>query len=212
MHLSSVKMYHDQCWSYWLSVLKKHILNTVSRCLICQSVKTKHQQVGGLLQSLPPPEWKWECITCDFVIHLLSFRCQMDVAWVIVDRLTKSMHFILFVWPILYCHWHGCTETSLLVSMEFLRSLYRIGIPNSPLHSRDLFREIWVNIPGLAQPIIWIRSWITCSNCVWSTSVDFGRNTYLWWNLRTTTVSRLVLGWNLLRNCMVGRADCRPVG
>lgn len=48
-----------------------------------------------MLQLFPVPEWKLDCITCDFVIHLTPSRQQMNVVWVIVDRLTKLVHFIL---------------------------------------------------------------------------------------------------------------------
>ena len=94
VHPGSVKMYHDVCRSFWWPGLKKDVRDTVSRCLVCQQVKIKHQQPGGLLHPLPPPEWKWDCITCDFVTHLPTSRRQMDVVWVVLDRLMKSAHFI----------------------------------------------------------------------------------------------------------------------
>ncbi|KAF3671641.1 hypothetical protein FXO37_07926 [Capsicum annuum] len=64
-------------------------------CLCCQQVKAEHLRPGGLLQRLPVPEWKWECITMDFVTGLPRTIHGYDSAWVIVDRLTKSDHFIL---------------------------------------------------------------------------------------------------------------------
>ncbi|WMV54922.1 hypothetical protein MTR67_048307 [Solanum verrucosum] len=39
-------------------------------------------------------EWKWERITMDFVIELPNTFKKHDSVWVIVDRLTKSAHFI----------------------------------------------------------------------------------------------------------------------
>ena len=66
----------------------------VSRCLTCQQVKAEHQKPGGLLQPLPVPEWKWERITMDFMVGLPRLPKGNDVVWVIVDRLTKSSHFI----------------------------------------------------------------------------------------------------------------------
>ena len=42
-------------------------------------------------------EWKWEHVTMDFVTHLPRTQQKHDAVWVIVDRLTKSAHF-LAVW------------------------------------------------------------------------------------------------------------------
>ncbi|GKC36959.1 putative reverse transcriptase domain-containing protein [Tanacetum coccineum] len=38
--------------------------------------------------------WKWENITIDFVTKLLNTATGQDTIWVIVDRLTKSAHFL----------------------------------------------------------------------------------------------------------------------
>jgi hypothetical protein len=43
---------------------------------------------------LPIPKWKWEEIGMDFVTGLPMTRNQKDMIWVIVDRLTKSAHFL----------------------------------------------------------------------------------------------------------------------
>ncbi|KAE8721419.1 Detected protein of unknown function [Hibiscus syriacus] len=44
--------------------------------------------------SIKIPEWKWERITMDFVTGLPLTPSKKDSIWVIVDRLTKSAHFI----------------------------------------------------------------------------------------------------------------------
>ena len=43
---------------------------------------------------MPIPEWKWERIAMDFVVGLPKTLGKFDSIWVIVDRLTKSAHFI----------------------------------------------------------------------------------------------------------------------
>ncbi|GKV36288.1 hypothetical protein SLEP1_g44436 [Rubroshorea leprosula] len=58
-------------------------------------VKAEHQKPGGQLQPLPIPEWKWEAISMDFIVGLPKTRRQFDAIWVIVDRLTKSAHFLV---------------------------------------------------------------------------------------------------------------------
>ncbi|KAJ8752696.1 hypothetical protein K2173_006498 [Erythroxylum novogranatense] len=57
-------------------------------------IKFEHQKPTGLLQELPLPEWKWERIIMDFVIGLPRTSKGHNSIWVIVDRLTKSAHFI----------------------------------------------------------------------------------------------------------------------
>ena len=61
---------------------------------MCQQVKAKHQKPTGLLQPLKVVEWKWEHVTMNFVTHLPQTQRRHDVIWVIVDRLTKSGHFL----------------------------------------------------------------------------------------------------------------------
>ncbi|XP_028053735.1 uncharacterized protein LOC114258073 [Camellia sinensis] len=61
---------------------------------LTDSVKAEHQKPAGLLQPLPIPEWKWEHLTKDFVVGLPRTPRGMNSIWVIVDRLTKSAHFL----------------------------------------------------------------------------------------------------------------------
>ncbi|GAA0159504.1 hypothetical protein LIER_16260 [Lithospermum erythrorhizon] len=54
----------------------------------------EHKSLGGKLLSLPIPERKWEQIIMDFVMGLPRTSCDKYSIWVIVDRLTKSEHFL----------------------------------------------------------------------------------------------------------------------
>ena len=74
--------------------MKREIAQFVAQCLMCQQVKAKHQRPAGLLQPLDIPVWKWEHITMDFVTGLPKTPSKNDAAWVIVDRLMKSAHFL----------------------------------------------------------------------------------------------------------------------
>jgi len=49
---------------------------------------------AGWLQPLSVPEWKWEEVSMDFITGLPTTRKGNDSIWVIIDRLTKSAHFI----------------------------------------------------------------------------------------------------------------------
>ena len=74
--------------------MKKEVAEYVAKCLTGQKVKAEHQQPGGELQPLEIPEWKWDQITMDFVVGLPRTTKCHDAIWVVVDRLTKSAHFI----------------------------------------------------------------------------------------------------------------------
>lgn len=94
IHPGSTKMYRDLREHLWWSGTKRDIAEFVAQCLTCQQIKVEHQRPAGKLQSLTLPEWKWEHITMDFVSGLPRTRAGHDTVWVIVDRLTKSAHFI----------------------------------------------------------------------------------------------------------------------
>ncbi|GMJ04800.1 hypothetical protein HRI_004149200 [Hibiscus trionum] len=94
MHPGGDKMYQNLKQRYRWEGMKKDISDYVSRCLTCQQVKAEHQHPSGLLQPIRIPEWKWERITMDFVTGLPLTPSKKDSVWVIVDRLTKSAHFI----------------------------------------------------------------------------------------------------------------------
>ncbi|XP_073137715.1 uncharacterized protein [Henckelia pumila] len=59
-----------------------------------QQVKVEHQRPAGLLKPLHIPTWKWEDVTMDFVIGLPITQQRMNSLWIIVERLTKSAHFL----------------------------------------------------------------------------------------------------------------------
>ncbi|GJT77392.1 putative reverse transcriptase domain-containing protein [Tanacetum coccineum] len=94
IHSGSDKMYQDLKKLYWWPNMKAEIATYVSKCLTCAKVKAEHQKPSGLLQQLEIPEWKWEKITMDFIMGLPRTPSGYDSIWVIVDRLTKSAHFL----------------------------------------------------------------------------------------------------------------------
>ena len=87
-------MYQDLRRQYYWSGMKRHIGDFVRWCLTCQQVKVEHQRPEGLLQPLEVAEWNWEHVMMDFVTHLPRMPRRHDAVWVIVDRLTKSTHFL----------------------------------------------------------------------------------------------------------------------
>ncbi|GJT94269.1 putative reverse transcriptase domain-containing protein [Tanacetum coccineum] len=128
IHPGSDKMYQDLKPLYWWPNMKADIAMYVRKCLTCAKVKTEHQKPSGLLQQPEIPVWKWERITMDFVSGLPRTPSGYDTIWVIVDRLTKSAHFL---------------PTKKTDSMEKLTRLYlkeivcRHGVPVLIISDRD---------------------------------------------------------------------------
>ncbi|GKB94339.1 putative reverse transcriptase domain-containing protein [Tanacetum coccineum] len=94
VHPGADKMYYDLRDMYWWTGMKKDIVVYVSKCLTCLKVKAEHQRPSGLLQQTEILVWKWEGIAIDFVTKLPRTSSGHDTIWVIVDRLTKSTHFL----------------------------------------------------------------------------------------------------------------------
>ncbi|GJX96769.1 putative reverse transcriptase domain-containing protein [Tanacetum coccineum] len=94
IHPGSDKMYQDIKKLYWWPNMKSKIATYVSKCLTCAKVKIRYQKPSGLLAQPEIPQWKWENITMVFVTKLPKTKTGQDAIWVIVNRLTKSSHFL----------------------------------------------------------------------------------------------------------------------
>ena len=108
--------------------MKKEIAQWVNKCYTCQRVKAEHQRPSGLIQPLEIPEWKWEHIAMDFVVGLPKTRANHDAIWVIIDRLTKSAHFL----PI-----NERFSMDKLVHLYLKEIVVRHGAPVSIVSDRD---------------------------------------------------------------------------
>ncbi|GKE16938.1 retrotransposon protein, putative, ty3-gypsy subclass [Tanacetum coccineum] len=87
-------MYRDLKQNFWWNGMKQDVARFVAKCLACQQVKIEHQRTSGLLQPLDILTWKWEQIFMDFVMGLPCTFKKNDSIWVVVDRLTRSAHFL----------------------------------------------------------------------------------------------------------------------
>ncbi|GJR83587.1 putative reverse transcriptase domain-containing protein [Tanacetum coccineum] len=94
IHPGSDKMYQDLKKLYWWPNMKAIIAEYVGKCLTCSRVKAECQKPSGLLVQPEIPMWKVERITMDFITKLPKTSNGHDTIWVIVNRLTKSAHFI----------------------------------------------------------------------------------------------------------------------
>ncbi|WVZ94000.1 hypothetical protein U9M48_039944 [Paspalum notatum var. saurae] len=94
LHPGSNKMYQYLKQKFWWTRMKREIAKYVSECDVCQRVKADHLKPAGMLQPLAVPAWKWEDIHMDFIVGLPRTQKGYDSIWVIIDRFTKSAHFI----------------------------------------------------------------------------------------------------------------------
>ncbi|WJX94652.1 hypothetical protein P8452_76049 [Trifolium repens] len=128
IHPGATKMYQDLRHDFWWPGMKKDVAEYVASCLTCQKAKIEHQKPAGMLQSLDIPEWKWDSISMDFITGLPKTRRKHDSIWVIVDRLTKSAHFL----PV------RTTDTAAKLTDIYIAEIVRLhGIPSSIVSDRD---------------------------------------------------------------------------
>ena len=113
------------------------------RCFDCQSVKAECKHLGGLLQPIVIPDWKWEVIFMDFITWFPSTVRQHDSIMVILDRLIKVMHFI----PL------KSTLSARDVAQVFIRDVVRLhGFPKNIMLDKDekftskLWKELFASL------------------------------------------------------------------
>ena len=128
IHPGNNKMYGDLKKKYCWDNMKRDIARYVAKCLNCQQVKAEHQKPAGLLQPLEVPEWKWEHITMDFVTGLPRTQKGHNAVWVIVDRLTKSAHFLAM----------NIKDSLSKLAQLYIEEIVRLhGVPASIVFDRD---------------------------------------------------------------------------
>jgi hypothetical protein len=94
IHPGSTKMYHDLRQQFWWTRMKREAAHYVSECDTYQKAKADFMKPGRLLQPLSILDWKWDDISMDYIVGLPMMARKFDSIWVIMDRLSKSTHFI----------------------------------------------------------------------------------------------------------------------
>nr|GEY20026.1 putative reverse transcriptase domain-containing protein [Tanacetum cinerariifolium] len=135
IHPGSTKMYQDLRKLYWWPNMKADIATYISQCLTCAKVKAEHLKPSGLLQQPKIPKWKWENVTMDFVTGLPRTPSGYDSIWVIMNRLTKSAHFLPK---------KKTDSIKKLVELYLKEIMCKHGVPMSVISDRDsLFTSSW---------------------------------------------------------------------
>ena len=79
---------------FWLKGMAGDIREFVESCPTRQLEKTDHTSQKGNLQSLTIPEVKWQEVSIDFIMDLLTEGDAEDSVMTVVDRATKMVHLI----------------------------------------------------------------------------------------------------------------------
>nr|GEX43593.1 reverse transcriptase domain-containing protein [Tanacetum cinerariifolium] len=164
----------------WIELLRDYDCEIRYHPRKANVVKAKHLKPSGLLQQPEIPKWKWENVTMEFVTGLPRTLSSYDSIWVIVDRWTKSAHFL---------------PKKKIDSFEKLDELYqkeivcRHGVPMLVISDRDsLFTSrFWVSLQKALGTQLYLstayhlemdgqskRTIQTLKDMLWAYVIDFG--------------------------------------
>ncbi|RVW17875.1 Transposon Ty3-I Gag-Pol polyprotein [Vitis vinifera] len=111
---------------YWPS-MHKVIQQYVTSCTVCQKYKVETLSSAGLLQPLPIPCQVWDDITMGFIEGLPPSNGKSTI-FVVVDRLSKSTHFLAMSHPYM----------AKMVAEKFVEGIVKLhGLPKSIISDRD---------------------------------------------------------------------------
>jgi hypothetical protein len=127
-HQGVKKMYANMRKLFLWVGMKHNIVHFISKCLECQQVKVDHHHSKGLLQPHVVPMSKWEVISMNFVVGFSLTSHRHNAILVIVDKLTKSSHFILVR------DTYDITDVARVFVSEVIRFH---GIPKNIISDRD---------------------------------------------------------------------------
>ncbi|XP_068328229.1 uncharacterized protein [Pyrus communis] len=150
-------------------------------------VKAERKKPFGLLQPLPIPQWKWEDITMDFVYKLPHTRNDNNCIWVIVDRLTKSAHFLLvhenyslsrlvelFVSEIVKYHGVSVSERVLVGPEIIYETTWKIQVTKANLKAAQNRQKSIADIHS-TNKVYKVRDWVFLKLSPWKDVVRFGK-------------------------------------
>lgn len=144
-------MHPHVCRLHWWPRLKKDVLDMVSICLVCLQAKAKHMRPGWMLQPLPLPGWKLDCISREIFKGLPPTCRQLDKVWVIIDWLRKLACFIPIkkTCPLTtLARLYRFTEIKLSGYVGFWERLCVTKIRGSHLHSGLFWGGSWAHRKG----------------------------------------------------------------
>ena len=126
-HLGYLKTFHRAKRDWFWRGTKKDLKDYFKGCELCLRNKHETSKPVGLLQPLDIPHTPWTSISMDFVEGLPK-SLKQDVVMVVVDRLTKYVHFIPLSHP----------YTAVKVATLFMNYIFKLhGLHTSIVSDRD---------------------------------------------------------------------------
>ena len=111
---------------YWPK-MHKSVQDYIKGCKVCQKIKAETLAPAGLLQPLPILCQVWDDITLDFIEGLPASQGK-DTIMVVVNRLSKSAHFLTLSHPF----------TTKIIAEKFVEGIIKLhGMPRSIVSDRD---------------------------------------------------------------------------
>jgi hypothetical protein len=152
IHPGSEKMYKDLKKKFWWYGMKREIAEHVAMCDSCRRIKVEHQRPAELLQPLQIPQWKWDEIGMDFIVGLPRTRAGYDSIWVVVNRLTKSAHYI----PVKTNY-----SSAVLAELYMSQIVCLHGVPKKIVSDRgtQFTSHFWQQASSYMKP--WAHIWIS---------------------------------------------------
>jgi len=127
-HLGIDKTYHSIANLFFWPKMSIAVKAYIKSCDGCQRNKPSSQAPTGLLQPLDIPTRNWEQVSMDFIVQLPVTKKGNDSIFVVVDRLSKRVHFIPTVTKV----------TAPEVAQLFFDHVFRLhGLPKVIVSDRD---------------------------------------------------------------------------
>lgn len=113
---------------YFWPKMQQDVREYVNSCRSCQEVKSRNQNLPGLLQPIPFPQKRWQQVSMDLITSLPPSRNGFDAIFVVVDKYSKMIH----------CLPTTTTVTAPQLAHLFMREIVRHhGLPSSIVSDRD---------------------------------------------------------------------------
>ncbi|KAJ9534629.1 hypothetical protein QJQ45_002904 [Haematococcus lacustris] len=93
-HVGMTKTLERVTRVYWWITVRADVRDYVGTCDARQRDKSSNSKPGGLLRPLTVPGYRWEHVSMDLVTKLPAGTHGYDAICVIVDRLSKMVHFV----------------------------------------------------------------------------------------------------------------------
>ncbi|KAJ9529306.1 hypothetical protein QJQ45_007987 [Haematococcus lacustris] len=141
-HVGMTKTLERVTRVFWWNTVRADVRDYVGTCDACQRDKSSNSKPGGLLRPLTVPGYRWEHVSMDLVTKLPAGTHGYDAICVIVDRLSKMVHFV------------PCKESmnAMAFTRLFINNVFRLhGLPAeySPIVVHTLIISQSPVTPGL---------------------------------------------------------------